>query len=177
MSKTTPKILLIYPPNQLLPIEIPRPDGSLGLLYLAGALRQYGIEVEILDASVGSKNDTLRETFFRRRIQHNGLTRIGMTKSRLREYIKSENYDIVGISSNFTPQTKMALEVARLAKEANPKIFVAAGGVNARALSRRFLESGFVDVVAMSEAEKTIIKIVTAWQKGQKFNINTPPAN
>jgi len=62
MSRKNPRVLLIYPPNQLMSIEMPRPDGSLGPLYLAGALRRAGIEVDILDASVGGPTDNLKDT-------------------------------------------------------------------------------------------------------------------
>jgi len=170
MSILQPKILLVYPPNQLMDVEIPRPDGSLGPLYLAGSLRNAGFEVEILDASVGSSNDNLRDTFFRRVLQPNGLIRIGMTPERLREYLTQGGYDIVGISSNFTPQTNMALEVAKIAKEVNQKTLVVAGGVNARALSERFLMSNLVDVVILTEGEKIIVNLVRAWQENTSLN-------
>ncbi|MBI5412995.1 B12-binding domain-containing radical SAM protein [Candidatus Peregrinibacteria bacterium] len=169
MSRTNPKILLAYPANQLMSIEIPRPDGSLGLLYLVGALRREGFHVDLLDVSVGSKEDSLRETFFRRVLQSNGLTRIGMSPARLREHLACESYDIVGINSNFTPQTRMALEVAKNAKDIDPETLVIAGGVNARALSDRFLSSGFVDVIVLTEGDTIISKIVKAWQKNTSF--------
>ncbi len=170
MSKSQPKVLLVYPGNQLMNIEIPRPDGSLGPLYLAGALRNAGFTVEILDASVGANGDSLRETFFRRSLQPNGLTRIGMTPERLQEYFIQGNYDIVGISSNFTPQTRMALEVAKIAKEVNQNTLVIAGGVNARALSDRFLASHLVDVIVLTEGEKIVVDLVRAWQRNASFN-------
>lgn len=170
MSKIDPKVLLMYPPNQLMDIEIPRPDGSLGPLYLAGALRRAGINVKLLDASVGAEGDSLRETFFSRVKQANGLTRIGMTPERLREYFVEENFDVIGISSMFTPQTRMVLEVARIIKEANPQTLVMLGGVNARALSSVFLNSGNVDVIATSESDGVIASIVRAWQDGNSFD-------
>ena len=61
----SPKVLLVYPPNQLMPIETPRPDGSLGPLYLAAALEAAGFETDILDASVGAPDQTLEQTFHR----------------------------------------------------------------------------------------------------------------
>jgi hypothetical protein len=51
--KKSKKGLLIYPPNQLMDIETPRPDGSLGPLYIASSLESEGIETDILGASVG----------------------------------------------------------------------------------------------------------------------------
>jgi radical SAM superfamily enzyme YgiQ (UPF0313 family) len=167
MSKKEPKVLLVYPPNQLMDIEVPRPDGSLGPLYLAGALRDAGIHVELLDASVGAQGDSLQETFFHKVRQKNGLTRIGMTFERICDYIAEEGFDIVGISSMFTPQTRMVLEFARAVKFVNKKTLVVLGGVNATALSVRFLASGFVDVIASSESESFIVRLVRAWQKDE----------
>lgn len=170
MSKQSPKIIIIYPPNQLMGVEIPRPDGSLGPLYLAGALREAQIDVEILDASVGSEGDSLRETFFSRQLQPNGLTRIGMTQERIKEHLTQGNYDIVAIHSNFTPQTRMVLEVARIAKTVNPEILVISGGVNARAIAPRLLKTNLIDIIAASYGEKTIIEIVRAWQNNTPFD-------
>jgi len=148
------KVLLVYPPNQLMPIETPRPDGSLGLLYLAGALRQIGIEPDLLDMTVGTNADKLENTFFRSEEQENGLVRIGMSWERIEESV--QGYDIVAINSNFTPQTKMALHVVALAKKAGA--LVVCGGINARALAPRFLKNG-VNVVCMGEGETTIKQV------------------
>src|SRR3989344_12821 len=166
-----PKVLLIYPPNQLMPNEFPRPDGSLGLLYLAGALERAGIEVDVLDASVGTLDDSLEETFNKHVMQDNGLIRIGMTMGRLSEVIADGGYNIVGINSNFTPQTKMALEVAKAAKSVSEDILVMAGGVNARALPERFLAGG-VDVGCLAEGEQVVAKFVRAWKYGQSIEVS-----
>src|SRR3989338_3447545 len=145
------KVLLMYPPSQLMEIETPRPDGSLGPLYLAGALERQGVEVDILDATVGTKNDRMEDTFYNTVMQQNGLIRVGMSLERIGEYIAKEQYTIVGINSNFTAQTRMVLEVARVAKEANPNILVVVGGVNARNIPERFLENGNIDIVCSTE--------------------------
>lgn len=164
------KILLVYPPNQLLPIETPRPDGSLGPLYLAGALEAAGFEADILDASVGRERDDLNATFYRSVKQANGLIRIGMAVGEMSATIVEGGYDIVGISSNFTPQTRMALEVARAAKLADPEILVVAGGVNARNLSERFLSSGLVDAICLTEGEKIFVALAEAKVRGESFD-------
>lgn len=164
------KVLLIYPPNQLMPIETPRPDGSLGPLYLAGALEKSGIAVDILDASVGAEEDALEDTFYKAVMQSNGLIRIGISMDRLREYIAVGGYNVVGINSNFTPQTKMALEVAKAAKDVSPEILVIAGGINCRNLSERFLQTGYVDAICLTEGEKIIVRLVEAWSRGSSFD-------
>ena len=139
-----PKVLFIYPPNQLMPIETPRPDGSLGPLYLIGALREVGIEADLLDATA--------EKFDQVVMQESGLIRVGMDADQLSERIAG--YDVICINSNFTPQTKMAFEVARLAKQQGKKVI--AGGVNARSLRERFNQTGWFDDICLSEGENYI---------------------
>ena len=136
------KMLFVYPPNQLMPVETPRPDGSLGPLYLIGALREVGIDADLLDATA--------EGFDQCVMQENGLIRIGLTNDQIAERIAP--YDTICINSNFTPQTNMAFEVARLAKGKR----VIAGGVNARALRDRFIATGYFDAICMSEGEEFI---------------------
>jgi anaerobic magnesium-protoporphyrin IX monomethyl ester cyclase len=161
-----PKVLLIYPPNQLNRFEQPRPDGSLGPLYLAAALDRAGIANDILDASIGSAEDTLEDTFYKQVMQPNGLVRVGMSNQRIKEFIAEGKYNVVAIHSNFTPQTRMALEIARLAKEVNPEILVIAGGVNARSMPERFLREGLVNTICMTEGETIIVKMIQAWARG-----------
>ena len=156
------KCLIIYPPNQLLDIETPRPDGSLGPLYLASALEKIGIETDILDASVGAKNYSLKNTFYRRIRQGNGLIRIGMNFNEIADYVEKGNYNFVAISSNFTPQTNMAIKTAEAIKEKNNDIKIFAGGVNARNLSHKFLKTGNFDGICLSEGEIIFPKMILA---------------
>ena len=152
------KCLIIYPPNQLMDVETPRPDGSLGPLYLASALEKVGIETEILDASVGGKDYSLNDTFYRRIRQGNGLIRIGMNFNEIADYVEKGNFDFVAISSNFTPQTSMAEAI----KERNNEIKIFAGGVNARNLYHRFLKTGNFDGICLSEGEIIFPKMILA---------------
>lgn len=165
------KILLIYPPNQLLPIETPRPDGSLGLLYLATVFEKAGFQTDVLDASVGLDGvDQLSDTFYRSVVQPSGLTRIGMTSARIGEVIANGHYAVIGINSNHTIQTKMALEVARIAKQVNPEALVMMGGVNARNMTKYLLDSGAVDVICLTEGEKIALRIVEQWMRNRTFD-------
>ncbi len=161
-TKNNYKCIIIYPPNQLMDVETPRPDGSLGPLYLASALEKIGIETDVLDASVGSENYSLKDTFYRRIRQGNGLIRIGMNFNEIADYVDKGKYDFVAISSNFTPQTNMALRTAEAIKEKNNNIKIFAGGVNARNLSHRFLKTGNFDAICLSEGEIIFPKIVLA---------------
>ena len=160
VSENSPKVLLIYPPNQLMDVETPRPDGSLGPLYLASSLEARGIETDVLDASVGTPSQRLEDTFYRNIHQGKGLTRIGMDFDEIAKYVLTEGYTVVGISSNFTPQTNMAMGTARAIKKTNPEIQVYAGGINARALKERFLATSYFDGICLTEGELIFPRIV-----------------
>lgn len=156
------KGILIYPPNQLMDIETPRPDGSLGPLYLASALESLGWQVDILDASVGSQDMSLEDTFYRNIKQDNGLTRIGMSFDEIALHVYLNNFDFVGITSNFTPQTNMAILTASSIKKIIPKIPIFTGGVNSRAMINKFLNTGLFDGICLTEGEIVFPNMIKA---------------
>ncbi len=160
MKTKNQKGLLIYPPVQLMEEERPRPDGSLGLPYLASALERKGIETDILDASVGSYEHALKDTFYNYVKQENGLVRIGMEFNEIADYVIKKGYHFVGIHSNLTPQTRMAFETAKAIRRANPQIKIYAGGINARALKEGFLGTGHVDAICLTEGELVFPKAI-----------------
>src|SRR5262245_10402268 len=154
-----PRFLLMYSALQFGPEEQAKPDGSLSLPYVAGALRRAGYPVSILDVSVGGPEDSLQETFFKTTPLRSGLIRCGMPPERIAEAVA--DYDVIGISSIFTTQTSMVLELASFVKTVDPTKLVIAGGVNARNMRKRFFDAG-VDLIVLSEAENTIVDIAAA---------------
>jgi len=154
-----PRFLLMYSPLQFAPGDVAKPDGSLSLAYVAGALRRAGYDVRILDCSVGDDGHPLSDTFFRSEQLPTGLLRLGMSEERIAE--AAAGYDVFGVSSIFTPQTSMVLGLIKLLKRLHPDRLVVAGGVNARNLRPRFFEAG-ADVIALSEAESTMVDIAEA---------------
>jgi anaerobic magnesium-protoporphyrin IX monomethyl ester cyclase len=175
------KCLLIYPPVQLLAVERARPDGSLGLLYLAASLEKNGIHTDVIDATVGTKEQTLKDTFYRIVKQENGLFRIGMEFEDIAQYVKKNNYDYVGIHSNMTAMTRMAFETAKAIKATNPNTMIIAGGVNAKALHHRFLSTGNFDAVCLTEGELILPRAIIegfertpgfAYRKGNQIHVN-----
>jgi len=164
-----PKFLLLYPPSQFAADEVAKPDGSLSLAYLAGSLRSSGYECRILDCAVGDDGQPLSDTFFRTTPMPSGLRRVGMSIESILAI--AEKYDVIGISSIFTPQTTTCLDVVRAIRCAMPDKLILAGGTSARNMRRHFFQSG-IDVMALSEAEQTIVQIARALEgKGQITSI------
>lgn len=162
-----PRVLILEPGNQSLPIDSARPNGALGPANLIGALRQHGIAADYLDATVGKTIEDLPNTFYNRVEQDNGCVRYGMSLDDLAEMFS--HYDIIATSSIFTAQTRMQFEAAKLARrvasERGRQILVVSGGVNARALRDHFLANNF-DLVALGDGEKTIVEIVREYSRG-----------
>jgi anaerobic magnesium-protoporphyrin IX monomethyl ester cyclase len=153
-----PRFLCLYAPLQYTPEEVIRPDSSLGLPYLHGALTAAGFEAGLLDASIGRPDrDELADTFYRRTplpdISPDHF-RVGMTHERILEEVR--DYDVIAVSSIFTQQTARCFEISRLVKEAFPEKIMIAGGVNARSLRSHFFDSGY-DAIFLSESEKPIV--------------------
>ena len=153
---SNPRFLFMYSALHFGPEEMAKPDGSLSLPYLAGAVRRAGYDVKILDVSVGDKDEPLEESFFNTVMMPSGLIRCGMKPEDIVR--KMADWDVLGVSSIFTTQTSMVLELIRMAKEAYPDKLVIAGGVNARNLRERFFNAG-ADIIALSEAESTVVEI------------------
>jgi len=156
-----PRVLVLEPPNQLLPIDTARPNGALGPAYLVGALRAADIEADYFDGTVGSIGTPTGLSFFNRIEQENGTIRYGEKDSMLAAVIA--DYDVVATSSIFTAQTRMHFEVAAIAKrvamQRGKPILTIAGGVNARALRKHFLANNF-DIVVNGDGEDKIVDLV-----------------
>ena len=168
LFKKNIRVLFIESANQAPMFEKARPNGTLAPIYLIGALRQRGIEVDYLDATIGQRGRDLKETFYNTTELENGNHRYGMNPNELSEIFSK--YDIIATSSSFTVQTRMHFEIASIAKkvekEISKHILVISGGVNARALREHFLSNGF-DIIALGEGEETIVQIVDQFSCGK----------
>ena len=161
-----PSILLMYSPQRFdRRFGAVKPEGSLGLIYLAGALRSNDYSVKVLDCSVGNDDHSLEETFFRQTPLGNGMTRVGLS---IEEIIRqSRDFDVIGISSIFTAQTSMVREVVSSIRQAYPEKLILIGGVNARAQKELFLNNG-ADIVFLGESERTILEICSLLRQGMR---------
>jgi len=113
--KKNVRVLIIETAIQRPSFDRARPNGNLGPAYLIGALRNHGVEVDYLDATVGNKISDLQKTFYHKEELENGLIRFGMSADELPEIFS--NYDIIATSSIFSAQTRMQFEVASIAKK------------------------------------------------------------
>ena len=165
-SAREPKFLLMYAPQRFdLRFGAVKPEASLGNLYLAGALRDGGFDVNILDCCLGNERYSLEQSFYHQTSLPNGMVRIGMAPEDI--LCEIAGYDVIGISSIFTPQTYMVEEIVRLISQNYPEKLIIMGGINARTQMKRFFNAG-AHLICVSEAEKTIIDIGNVLRRGSR---------
>ena len=159
-----PKFLLMYTPQRHdSTYGSIKPEASLGNLYLAGALRDEGFQVNILDCCLGNDRYDLSQSFNRQVALPNSMIRFGMAPEDILK--EADPYDVIGISSIFTRQTYMVEDVVKLISKEYPEKLIILGGINARTQLKRFFEAG-ANLICISEAEKTIVEIGNILRRG-----------
>lgn len=145
--------MLIQPPaevNTAIMDVVPCPP--IGLAYIASVLRKNDLNVRILDAFV--------EGWQQSGFSGEGIRRIGLSDSEIKDRIQAFGPEVVGISSIFTIQRKMAYNLAELCKKINPEIKVVFGGAHATALPEEVLSNKNVDFVVLGESEESFLELV-----------------
>lgn len=114
----------------------------LGLLYLAGTLLKHNYEVRLVDGGLEGKNAVI-------------------------EAVYDFKPHIVGITC-LTPGRMKALEVADIARKADPNILIVFGGAHPTIMYRQLLEQyACIDLIVIGEGEQTFLNIV----QGKKYEL------
>jgi len=157
------KVLLInpsrvYPPGS----KGVRLGLPLGLMYIAGVLEKNSVPVKIFDSLISPETKI---------IEKDGYTYHGVSDDYLRDIIRDEEPDIIGITSPFTAQIKNTIKTANLIREVNPTIFIVVGGPHFAVLGRQFLEeNNSVDAAVIGEGEVVMLELVKAIDNKKPFD-------
>jgi anaerobic magnesium-protoporphyrin IX monomethyl ester cyclase len=115
----------------------------LSLLYLAGVLKEIGVEVSILDQPA-----------------------LGLTVEETVRWVKKENPDLLGFST-LTSSGQTAARISDKVKERNPDVTTVFGNHHATFNAERILRKyPSVDIVARGEGEKTIVELAECLKNG-----------
>ncbi len=164
------RVLLVQPPRPYWPFTS---EGDNFLLHqalpaLAGALREAGVEVHVIDAMP-----------------------LHMGWRTLAEEVRRLDPDVVGCGENHALYAKQALRFFRLVREVAPRAFTVAGGGHFTNLAHRYVGPGSdIDAVVVGEGEVTIVELVRAlasggdlsevdglvWHDGERLVRNRPRA-
>jgi len=119
-----------------------------GLLYLAAALKNANIGVEVIDAKIMQFE---QPSLLRRSIKEICRVTSGI--------VEAKQPKIVGITSS-TLSYRPAVEVIKAVKDKNPQVTTIVGGVHVSFTAEETLkESPFIDIVVRGEGERTIVEI------------------
>ena len=161
-----PRFKLLYSPQRHDPqYGTVKPEASLGNLYLAGALRENNFDVDVLDCCIGGKHHNMKEAFENTTPLPNGMVRVGLSSETIIK--ECQDYDVIGMSSIFTPQTYMVEDTVRSIHQAYPEKLIVMGGINARTQLKRYFDVG-ADIICLSEAEGAIVDIGNTLRKGSR---------
>jgi anaerobic magnesium-protoporphyrin IX monomethyl ester cyclase len=115
----------------------------LSLLYLAGVLKEIGVEVSILDQPA-----------------------LGLTIEETVRWVIKENPDLLGFST-LTSSGQTAARICNKVKEKNPDVTTVFGNHHATFNAERILRKySSVDIVARGEGEKTIVELAECLKNG-----------
>ena len=152
------KLVLIRPPVVHLKNDFygSIPGIPAGLAYLAGSVRQSGIETEILDAYglAPHRFYSFRENYRAR----------GLTPKEIALYVARSD-SIPGISVHCATEHSMALHIVQAIKKESPDRPVIVGGYHATFLPGEFVEGG-ADYVVIGEGEKRLPQLIRCLQNG-----------
>lgn len=147
------KLLLINPYFKAM-TKYERVEMPLGLTYLAAVLEKANFDVEIIDASVGSKRS------FKKNIWH-----YGYTLDELITKIKEKKPDLVGLGCVFSMRFPEVLEIAKEIKKINKDIIIAIGGIHPTIFAKQILKDySFFDYILLGEAEYSFLDLVKSIQ-------------
>lgn len=134
------KLTLLNPPSPFLIDQ--KAFVPLGLLYLVSALKNYGIEVQVVE--------------------------LANRENEIEQALAGLDSQIYGITAT-TPQYPWAKKIKQIIKQKNPDAPVIIGGAHSSSVPEVCLRDGF-DVVVIGEGERSILKIVQDFRKSEKLN-------
>ncbi len=136
------KVLLIDPPKKIWELMGDCCAPPLGLAYVAAALEENDIPVEIIDC--------------------NGM---GITWEDLPGKVRRVSPDIVG-TAGMTPMISGAVKTVNLVKEVDPSIKTVMGGIHATFTYEDLLkENSPIDIVVRGEGEETMVELVRCLER------------
>ncbi len=161
------KVLLINPP-MCIPKGMPkRCIQPAAIAYIAGYLREVGIEVGLLDCIIeGWSHEELID-------ERNEIYTYGMSDEAVADCLAESKPEIIGLSLTFSQDLKNLCKISRVAKKVLPNSVVIAGGLHPTMYPEStFKHSSFdgertIDFILRGEGEHRLAEFVFNYQEGK----------
>ena len=151
-------ILLVNPPlstyRYYLHSDFQEP---LGILFLAGYLREKGVNVDCVDF-FSEKVNKVGEYYWQ-----------GDSIEEIEKELCRRDSKVVGISSMFSVHCEAIHRIAAAVKRVNPNTLVVVGGTHASAFPKLLAVDPNIDVIVVGEGEVTLLEILQKHGKGKPY--------
>ena len=137
---------------------------NLGLAYIAGAVREAGHNIQIID---GPGEAITKYTYFT--TQNGKLWAHGLTKEEIVERI-NPNTDVIGITNMFLHEWEFIYQILKLIKQKHPNVTIVIGGETATAWWDYMLKnSPELDICAIGEGEDVMTNLLDVLSNGKSL--------
>jgi radical SAM superfamily enzyme YgiQ (UPF0313 family) len=155
-------ITLINPPGikTFSGLQMHTPNPPLGLAYVAGSLREAGLDYRVVDAT-GEALDAVSPYPDRDDFMVQGLT-LDELVARI-----DPDTDVVGVSCMFSTLWPLTNRVAHAVREKFPAALLVLGGEHGTAVPEHVLATSPFDVVVLGEGEDTFVELLRARAAGR----------
>ena len=154
------KICLVRPPiivpaANIVTIHSP----PVGLAYVAGSLREAGLEVSLIDGlgeSLDTRHDWVKDCYI-----------CGLTLEQVVDRIP-DDADMIGVHAGFSFDWPMCKVLIKLIRKRFPDIPLIGGGEHVSAVPEESLLESALDIIVCGEGEETAVEIARAIESGNK---------
>jgi anaerobic magnesium-protoporphyrin IX monomethyl ester cyclase len=153
-------ITLIRPPAiDVLRFATTSVSPPIGLAYIAGSLETAGYSVKVVDAVAANPAQTTRS--------FKGFL-MGLRIEEIAERI-DENTKLIGISTIFTHEWPLVVQLMKLIKRRFPDVPIIVGGEHVSSMPEFCLHSSVADFIVMGEGEETCVALAEALFTGSSY--------
>ncbi len=157
------KICLINPPRLMKPMSATmKPSPSLGLAFIAGALKREGHTVQVIDSLAEAPNQYIE---FKNDIVLNGITEVEIAK------LIHPDTQVIGLSLMFSGNWLHNRIMIDYLGNAFPNATIIAGGEHLTAAPEMCIEqTAHLKVCIRGEGEETVVEVVRAIESGSDLS-------
>jgi anaerobic magnesium-protoporphyrin IX monomethyl ester cyclase len=137
-----------------------RPAPPLGLMYIAGYLRKFGVSSKICELGVFDIQEAK---------DLGARIRFGFSDGQIADLIKKEQPKIVGITCMYSIYYRDVVEIAQAIKAVDPGVLIVLGGNHASTYWKHVLKNAAIDVVVCGEGEQTFLELATAYLRREDY--------
>ena len=166
LNDSSMKICLVNPPRLMKPMSATmKPSPSLGLAFIAGALKKEGHTIQVIDAMAEAPNQYIE---FKDDIVLNGLTEVEIAN------MMDPQTDVIGLSLMFSGNWLHNRLLINYLGKRFPKAVIIAGGEHLTAAPEFCIaQTESLNVCVCGEGEDTVAEVVRAIDAGTGF-MNIP---